>query len=548
MIKFRDYISITLLLVSITDLFSQNDQVILDMQVPGGKTVMINHSGKVVKVFEPNEKVQFDEDISKIWSSLSLFSTYVTYDFTNGPLPVKSDSTWRTYDINGKIVKEFGNKYKILTAPSEGIYKAYEEIKGKHREFNIIYVDKDGKELFDGKRFYEGTQSMNNIAFAKELKESKEWVILNTKDGSKKIVPSSLSKPFYKIKFKTNKYAIGTLQSNYNEVVLDIEGNIVFDPTEVIKGRNVIILKITDDFIVFNKGDIYYFINKELKLVKRLENILGINGMNKKFIFINNGEYFNNLFNLDFSKAIIPLKENEVFICTHLTEDILGGIYVDTVDNKSVYKIIDANTLVELGRTEENIGDIFSDMLVAVDPASRIERKLIAILNTKGQKIYEVDPSDKIFKGINSTNGVDPNKVKYIEIKKDDDISSLSKFKNLESIEFYQSSFTELPPSIKKLAKLKNIRLVECDQLKVLPKWLSGLKFIEKLDLSSCKNLKEIEIIIPTLKSLKTLNTMNYTMSQSFKDQLKKSNPNLIINDWFGSRNDDEEIMIDSKN
>ena len=245
---------------------------------------------------------------------------------------------------------------------------------------------------------------------------------------------------------------------------------------------------------------------------------------------------------------MIPLKENEVFICTHLNEDILGGIYVDTLARKSIYKIVDPNTLIELGSTEQNIGDIFQDRVIAVDPESSIERKLIAILNSKGQKIYEVDPSNKIYKGVRSTEGVDPTRIKYLEIKKDEDISSLSKFKNLESIEFYQSSFTELPIAIKKFSKLKNIQLVECDQLKSLPKWLSKLKFLEQLDLSSCKNLKEIELVIPTLKSLKKLNTMNYTLSQNFKDQLKLSNPDLILNDWFGNRSDDDDILIETKN
>lgn len=540
MIKFLTYIYTTLLLISGTNIFSQNTLVILDMQVPGGKTVMINHSGKVVKVFNPDEKVQFDQDLNKIWTSLSLFSTYVTYDFTNGPLPVRCDTTWKTYDINGNIVIDFGNKYKLLAAPSEGVYNAYEEKKDKHQESTLIYVDKDGKELLEGKRFYQGTQVWNNIVFTKEKKDSKEWIIYNIKDGSKKIVPNLFSKQINKIKIKTKEYAIGSLQSNSNEVVLDMEGNIVFDPTDVTNGRNVFILDISDDYIVCQKNAMYYFINKEFKLVKCLENILGLKGMNKKFIFVNNGDYFDNLFNLDFSKANIPMKENELFICTHLTEDILGGICVDTMERKSIYKIMDVNTLVELGRTEENIGDIFNDRLIAVDPESRVERKLIAVLNSKGEKIYEVDPSNKIYKGINSTKGIDPKKIKYIEIYKDEDMSSLRKFKNLESIQFYQCGFTELPLSAKKLTKLKNLRIVECNQLKRLPKWLSALKFLENLDITSCKKVKEIELIIPSLSSLKTLNTTNYTLSKGFKDEIKKSNPNLIVNDWFWS---DAEIF-----
>jgi len=541
----------TLLLISITDLFSQNTLVILDMQVPGGKTVMINHSGKVVKEFGPSEKVQFDDVIGRITSSLSYFNTYVTYDFSNGPLPVKADSTWTTYDINGKIVKDFGSKYQALSAPSEGIYKAYEEIKAKHREFNIIYIDKDGKELFGGKRFYQGTPSKHNIAFAMERKESKKWFILNTKDGTKKILPISISKPLSSINFESNRYAIGTFQTYFNQVVLDVEGNIVFDPTDVIKEKDVFIIKITDEFIVCKKGDTYYFINKEFKLEKHLENILGVKGLSKKFVFINNGQYADNLFNLDFSKAIIPLKENEVFICTHLTEDILGGIYVDSITRKSIYKIVDAKTLIELGRTEQNIGDIFQDRLIAVDPENSIERKLIAILNTKGEKIYEVDPSSKIYKGIKSTKGVDPTVIKYLELNSgrasESSEGKLScKFKNLEFIEFYKSSFTELPLAVKNFTKLKNIRLVECDQLNSLPKWLSTLKFLENLDLYSCKNLKKIDLVIPKIKSLKNLNTMNYTISQNFKDQLKISHPKLIINDWFGSRSDDDNIIMES--
>jgi hypothetical protein len=536
MIKFREYISITMLLVLISDLFSQNTHVILDMQVPGGKTVMINHSGKVVKEFSPNEKVQFDDDFNKIPPSLSHFKTYVTYDFANGPLPVKTDSTWKTYDINGKMVMDFGSKYKILAGPSEGIYKAYDQIKGKHREFNIIYIDKDGQELFEGRRFFEGSQSMNNIIFAKEGKESKQWLILNTKDGTIKEMPISISKLFYTIKYKTNGYPIGTFQSNYNEVILDIEGNIVFDPTEVTNGRNVSLIKITDEFIVYNTEDSYYFINKEFKLEKILDNQFDVKGISNKYIIINNEEDFDNVFNLDFSKAKMPLKENEVFMCTDLTDEFLGGVCTDTITKTSIYKIIDANTMVELGKTDENIDDIFQDMLIAVDPESSLS-KLVTILNYKGEKIYEVDPSSKIYKGIKSTRNVEPTKVKYLEIKKDDNISSISKFINLEFIEFKNSVFTELPPDIKKLTELKEIRFFECDQLKSLPKWLSTLKFLEKIDIFNCKNLRDIDLIVPTLKSLKNLSTVNYTMSQSVKDQLKKSNPNLIIHDSFRFEN-----------
>ncbi|MBK8853234.1 MAG: hypothetical protein IPN10_03785 [Saprospiraceae bacterium] len=129
----KSYLILLFLIVNFSPLSAQSydNTVILDMQIAGGKTTMIDYNGKVIKVFSAEEKVKVTEEAHNTFTSLSLFSSFVQYNFDDGPLPVQVGKNWYLYDKSGKMVQDFGNRFYSLTKPSEGIYRVYEPIEGK---------------------------------------------------------------------------------------------------------------------------------------------------------------------------------------------------------------------------------------------------------------------------------------------------------------------------------------------------------------------------------------------------------------------------------
>ena len=131
-------------------------------------------------------------------------------------------------------------------------------------------------------------------------------------------------------------------------------------------------------------------------------------------------------------------------------------------------------------------------------------------------------------------------------MNKDEDITELKKFKNLESIEFSRFTFTELPIEIKKFKNLEEIKLYKCNNLTSLPNWLSKFKKLKKLSIDDCPTLSNIEDIIVQLKGLSKVYTMNYDFKLGFEEEMKQKNPSLTIDSWHGSE-DSFEIIEEEK-
>ena len=136
----KPYLFLLFLIANFSPLCAQSydNTVILDMQIAGGKTTMIDYNGKVMKVFSDEEKVKVTEETFNTFTSLSMFSSFVVYNFDDGPLPVQVGKNWYLYDKSGKMVQDFGNRFFSLTKPSEGIYRVYEPIEGKNGSYMSV--------------------------------------------------------------------------------------------------------------------------------------------------------------------------------------------------------------------------------------------------------------------------------------------------------------------------------------------------------------------------------------------------------------------------
>ncbi|MBK8820329.1 MAG: hypothetical protein IPN49_15015 [Saprospiraceae bacterium] len=515
---------------------SYDNTVILDMQIAGGKTTMIDYNGKVMKVFSAEEKVKVTEETHNTFASLSMFSSFVQYNFDDGPLPVQAGKNWYLYDKSGILVQDFGNRFFSLTKPSEGIYRVYEPIEGKNGSYMLYYIDRFGKELFSGNKFWEATSFKNNIAFAQIRDKNGEWVKLDAINTAITSVDPAISTKIYNIKRTNKNRSIATLnaKSNYGTVIIDNDVNIVFDANKKVGKNNTQIVNVEDNITICANDYTYYFFDSLNNMIKKIYPLLGIKGVSSNMIFTRNDEYFDNLFYHDFSKVDMKLPEGNVFICDHLDENYVGGIVIDTINRSSKYTVFDNKTLEKKATSDKTIGTLFGERLIEIDPEYRFDRNLVSIIDFNGKVIYRTNPSDKIFQGIKSTLSYDPKDIQHIELKDNEDISGLSKFKNLTSIKFSRFTFGELPKDIKKFKKLEEINLYECNNLTSLPKWLKKYKNLTELHIIDCKKIGNLEDKIEQHRTLKRVYTMNYHFKPGFETEMKEKNPSLTIDSWHG--------------
>jgi hypothetical protein len=534
----KSFFILLFIIVSYNILHTQpyDNTVILDMQIAGGKTTMIDYNGKVIKVFSSEEKIKVTDEIVNTFTSLSFFSSYVVYNFDDGPLPVQVGKNWFLYDKSGKMVQDFGNRYYSLTKPSEGIYRVFEPIEGKNGSYMVYYIDRYGKEIFNGKRFWEATSFKNDIAFAQMRDKNGEWVKLDAKSVAISPVDPAISSKIYKIERKGKNRSIATLnaKSDYGTVIIDNNASIVFDANKKVGKKNTLIVKVEDNITICANDNTYYFFDSLNNMIKKIYPLLGIRGVSSNMIFTRNDEYFDNLFYHDFSKVDMKLPEGNVFICDHLDENYVGGIVIDTINRSSVYTVFDNKTLEKKATSDKTIGTLFGERLIETDPEYRFDRKLMSIIDFNGKVIYRTNPSDKIFQGIKSTLSYDPKDIKHIELKDNEDISELSQFKNLTSVKFSRFTFDNLPKDLKKLKKLEEIKLYKCNNLTSLPKWFVKYTYLTTLNIVECEKISNLEGIIEQLKTLKKVYTMNYHFKTDFENKMKEKNPALTIDAWHG--------------
>ncbi|KAF7069708.1 hypothetical protein CFC21_075297 [Triticum aestivum] len=93
-------------------------------------------------------------------------------------------------------------------------------------------------------------------------------------------------------------------------------------------------------------------------------------------------------------------------------------------------------------------------------------------------------------------------------------------------------NLTSLPESMKNLAALKTLSLIQCKGLEILPEWLGQLTSLEEIEITDCPNLTCLPESMKHLDALKKL-------------LLVKCNGLEILPGWIGQLTSLEEIIID---
>jgi hypothetical protein len=83
-------------------------------------------------------------------------------------------------DEKGKIIKNLGKKFEIITQYINGFFLAYRPIEGKKGSFMISYLDKNGNNAFGEKEFWEAEPFSDGQALIQE-KEKEKWYFINEK-------------------------------------------------------------------------------------------------------------------------------------------------------------------------------------------------------------------------------------------------------------------------------------------------------------------------------------------------------------------------------
>jgi Leucine-rich repeat (LRR) protein len=516
------------------------------MQIAGGQTRMIGMDGQVLATFPPGDFPKTDDASHNAFKSLDLFHSYVSFDFSDGLLPVKSGDNWTLYNQKGEIALSLGTKYAALTNPSDGIHRAYEPIPNKRGSHMIIYIDQKGKELFQGIRFWQGSAIIQGFGYAQLVDAKGPWVKLNANTDTYTPLPEEINAKIYKIKRTASQYSIAQYNSKhgYASVLMNAEEKVMIEPDKVTGKRQTNIYKVTRSLIVLSHEDMFYLVDTSGNLIAKTDVLLGIKGFSDDMVFLDNGTYFNNLVHYNLEPVSLPLKPQEVLIVDFLQSDFLGGLLIDTVSRTQSYVVFNCATKTQVGSTNKVIGGVVGDRFIEVDPDYSFERKLVSLTDFKGNVLYRTPVGDRIFRSIASTLDYKPTDIRHLVITGEDQDQDLSKYKKLESISFNRFNKTHLPESLRKTKTLKSLEVLSCDSLALLPDWLDGMQYLTELKVSDCKKISDLESIIESLGSLTYVYTNNYEFKEGFVENMKKERPGLRIDHWMSSG---LEIMEESK-
>ena len=79
---------------------------------------------------------------------------------------------------------------------------------------------------------------------------------------------------------------------------------------------------------------------------------------------------------------------------------------------------------------------------------------------------------------------------------------------------------------------LKELRIYNSKTLESLPKSLPKAPLLEKLSVSDCPLVENLEEVIEGCKGLKQVTLLNMNLDQAFIERMKKERPSLTITGW----------------
>src|SRR5690606_1966136 len=212
----------------------------------------------------------------------------------------------------------------------------------------ISYIDESGKELFNGEKFWEATEFKNNIAFAQLEDMEGEWVKLNSIENKIYQIPEYVRYSLGSVKRESNLWSSAFFKMmNYPfSILLDNEGEVVFDLKEKMGKYNCEFKKISDSLIVCSDEYNFIFFDHQFQKIKEISPAYEFIGMNNKKFCIETEELSNVLFDREFNPITvdIELNKNEYILAMDFNDNYLFIRAYDSITNGTRNIVYDHNS------------------------------------------------------------------------------------------------------------------------------------------------------------------------------------------------------------
>jgi hypothetical protein len=472
-------------------------------------------------------------------------STFYAFDFADGPMAVMSKENHYLIDQQGKKVASFGTKYTRICNPTEGFTKVAVATGDYKKPNRYSFLDRNGQPAFEGKEFSFAAQFREGHAVVKPWDETEPWQIINATGVKVYEFPADMSTfinsanefsdGLSMISVKPGTY--GGARKLQQHIYVDTTGKEVLNMEKVTGLYNGYApVNFNNDLAYLTGGYEYTLFNKQGKVLAKKLSALSVD-MSEHYVMLPLPERsmaVKHVYDHQWNEVKLPQRTNSLVEFIFLEDKYIGIYTLDTLTRAFGFELIDPKENKTVYKTSKVVMDVEDGFVLIGDPR---ENKLTEIEDFSNKVIFGVSPESKVFESFKEAL-LQTDKVHHIKLDDENAVNHLCQFSNLRTIELNRYTGKSIPVCIGYLPNFKEFRVYNSKTLESLPKSLPKAPLLEKLSVSDCPLVDNLEEVIEGCKGLKQVSLINMELDQAFVDRMKKERPTLTISSW---------VMVDGK-
>ena len=418
----------------------------------------------------------------------------------------------------------------------------------------IVYMDKKGNEVFDGKEYWEATPFHDGYAIVQETDKNGPWKVIDhtgkvSGTFSTDYAPYIQSaEPFYEgLALVTLKRPKGYDRKShvYEMIYFNHKAEPVIRLKDVVGtyGR-MNCGNFTHGLVGCYTSGKYHFFNTVGETVLEIPNTRGVLGIYPKYILIRGSNHVDYIVDRNTGALSKVLdKKHTVYSVNPGYEDYIIAIAMDTVTKEKMSYVIGTEKLDTIAKTPDRIIGMLSDNYIT-GMLNGYKIVLSEVRSIDGKTIYQLSPENREFMSLAEALKYE-DKVRTLNLTREKSVDGIEKLINLEHLSLYGFDMNVFPDVFDRFSQLKTLRFSENANLVALPNSIITCKQLTRLSIDNCKQVKNLEEIIIAMPQLKKVRTTNYEFKDGFLQQMKDERPQLTIENWFQSEPETHEEVID---
>jgi hypothetical protein len=503
------------------------DVVVLSQPLPSSPILGYNGEGLVVFKLDSTERPSLKLSFYDVFTSLDSWARYAVYDFKEGYLPVQGKHGWYWINRDGRIVKKFGNLFLDILKPTQNVYPALRYNKNEDSK-ELVYLDSVGRVIFENVTFDNINQFRNDIAILRSSKD-KTWYLANKKSRNLTPLHPYLQKRLKAVTAFENGLCKAVLK-NGMAVFLTESGEIKTEQTDLKNGFDLYHIDIFNKYIIGKSREFVIKYDFDGNLIKKFPFYFEYLQVTDKYILTSDGSMNRTLLSHEYDKINLTFPDNQIFVADYLTDSLIGGVLLDTVNHTIEYRLLNADNFSEERRTSPMEHELYyyHSAKYFYNFGFTNSRLFLGNKVISRNPVFFADPSRKIYTHIPKFKIKIPNPFMF-QIHGSEPLKYLKYFPNTSYLQIYQYKEKHFPKAMEKLKGLTEIYLKDCPALSYIPfSWMT-LPNLTKATFYGCPNIQGLNTFIERNTNLTHFETDTHYFDPAFYDDMKKSRPNLNI-------------------